>query len=396
MKLSKEIIIERYERTEERRAPYLLMTEQWEKMWKGDPGFGRTLAEMVNEGKEQVVLPIPFNVVNLSQRLLSPIPRINVPPADLAEKNSVERAELCEKWLAAFFKRINRDQKRNVMADVIWYALVRGRFALEIKWVKSQLPKLRQKTQLPISVRALDPVNVGSWAGPNYVEWVYHTYDTTLLEVLRRWTDLGKANRSGKFGAKLDQMDRKTGEGEDLTVCVIDFWYISEKDGSVWNAVLIDDEFAKEPIETDYPDLPIIVGRGDYGVNVGDEWDGVSILQPINGLWQYQCRLASQMATGLLWYFWPAILVSNENNNPVDDILVGPGITRTVPWGTKVDVINIQPDVRLAETVNGLVSSAVQQSTYPDVMYGQAPGSLQAGYGVSLLSHRGAGAPLIE
>jgi hypothetical protein len=363
------------------------MTEQWERMWQGDPGFGRTLAEMVNEGKEQVILPIPFNVVNLSQRLLSTTPRINVTPSSLSERTSVENAELCEKWLSAFLKRVNRDQKRNVMADIIWYALVRGRFALEVKWVKDQLPKLRQKTQLPISFRALDPVNVGSWSNANYVEWVYHTYDTSLLEVLRRWPELKKANPHGTLGTKLYQLDKKTGQGEDLSVCVIDFWYISEKDGSVWNAVLIDDEFAKEPMpEPAYSDLPIIVGRGDYGVNIGDEWDGLSILQPINGLWQYQCRLASQMATGLLWYFWPAIAVSNEFGANIDDIDVGPGVQTQVPWGTKIDVINIQPDVRLADTVNAVITSSVQQATYPDVMYGQAPGSLQAGYGVSLLS----------
>jgi hypothetical protein len=53
---------------------------------------------------------------------------------------------------------------------------------------------------------------------------------------------------------------------------------------------------------------------------------------------------------------------------------------------TKIDQIAPSPNVPLAQTVNGLVDGAIQQASFPGVLYGQAPGELQAGYGVSLLS----------
>lgn len=386
MKQSKELIVERYERSESSMAAYRQLAGEWEAMYRLDPGFSKSAKEMIAEGKEQIVLPTPFNVINLSQRLLSNKPRINCLTGDLMDKESVESAELREQWLTAFWKRISYDRHRNVINDANWFNLVRGRHVFDVRWVKKSLPKMLQKTMMPISVRALDPLTVGSWHNGTYLEWAYVKEETTLLEVLRKWPDLAKAPKDGRMGELIYQMDTDTGRGEDVKVDIVDYWYVSEEDGSVWNAVLVEDEFAKEPAKTLYPALPLVVGRGDYAVGLGEEWDGLSILHPLRGLWQYQCRLASQMATGLLWHFWPAIVIENENGAMIEDIQVGPGLTTPVPPGTRITPVAAEPNVPLANAVFTQIEGAGQQSTYPDVMYGQAPGSLQAGYGVSLLS----------
>jgi hypothetical protein len=132
--------------------------------------------------------------------------------------------------------------------------------------------------------------------------------------------------------------------------------------------------------------VPLIAFRGDFGVGLGDEFDGLSILHGIDGLWQYQCRLASQMATGLLWYFWPQFLVSNENGHNIEDVEVGPGRVEPVPPGTKVDQVTMNPNVPLAQAVYDQVAQHVHQSTYDPVMWGTAPAELKAGYGVALLT----------
>lgn len=386
MKLEKDVVLERFRRCEDSLAAYRNLADEWEAMYRLDPGFLKTQREMLAEGKERVVLPTPFNVINLSQRLLSNDPRINVMTGDLMDKEAVENAELKEQFLTAYWKRIAYDRHRNVLADAHWYNLVRGRHAFEVKWIQKALPKMLQKTMLPISVRALDPKNVGHWHNGIYTEWIYSVEETTIMEAVRKWPELRDAKANSEIARLIDQMDRKTGSGEDLEVEVIDFWYISEDDGSVWNCVIVEDEFAKQPARTLYPALPIVIGRGDYAVGLGEEWDGLSILHPLRGLWQYQCRLASQMATGLLWHFWPAIVVENESGAVVDDIQVGPGLTTPVPPGTRVNVIQAEPNVPLANAVFAQIEGVTQQSTYPEVMYGQAPGDLQAGYGVSLLS----------
>jgi hypothetical protein len=381
-----EYVLERVRRHDDSRAAYLTMADSWEKMWRGDAGFIKPLHQAILQGKEQVILPTPFNVVNLSQRLLSTTPRIDVIPQDIGNRKSVEYAEQCEKWLTAMWKRINQDQRRNVLSDAIWYALVRGRFVFEVKWIKDALPSRLKKTTFPILVRTLDPMNVGIHQGPYATEFAYHKYETTLLDVLHRWPDLRDTPRSTKLGSILTDYERNQKRTEDLKVNVIDYWCMDEQKGDIRNGIIVEDEWAKELKTTSYPIIPLIAGRGDYAVGIGDQYDGLSILHSIDGLWQYQCRLMSQMATGLLWYFWPQFLVSNENNLPVDDIEIAPGATTPVPFGTKVDQVTMNPNVPLAESIYAQIEGHVQQSTYPEVMYGQAPGELQAGYGVSLLS----------
>lgn len=379
-------ILDRVTRHDYERTAYKTKVLNWQRMWKLDPGFNEPLSQAILKGQEQVVTPTPFNVVNLSQRLLSTTPQVNVIPMDIASEESVGYSESCEKWLTAMWKRINFDQRKNVLADAVLDVLLCGRFAFEVKWIKQNLPPALKKTVFPILVRTLNPVEVGMSMGPYAPEFAYHMYTDTARNVVRRWPDLKNAEAGSKLRQVIDNMERNSQRTEDQEVCVIDYWAMDPETGAIHNAVMVEDEYALEYKVTKYPYIPIIVGKGDYAPHLGDAFDGLGILHSIDGLWQYDCRLKSQMATGLLWYFWPEFLVSNENNLPVDDIEIGPGRTEPVPYGTKVEQITMNPNVPLAEAVSTFVEGAIQQSTYPEVMYGQAPGDLQAGYGVSLLS----------
>lgn len=392
-----DIILDRYHRTERAKAGYLALADEYIAMWKLDAGFRLSDQDALLEGREQVTLPTPYNVINLSQRLLSNRPQITVTPSSLSDENSVKNAEKVDKWLQVFWERVNRDAKRNVLGEASWYMLTLGRVAFEVKWVKKKLPKLKQKTHLPISVRTLDPRNVGSWSNGLYTEWAYSKSRISLLEALRLYPEMWESAASdSNFSQLLSRYARGEMSGQDETVEVdlIDYWWIEpgedNEDGSVWNAIIVDDCFAVCPYETDYPDLPIIVGKGDYGVNVGDEFDGISILHPLRGLWQYHCRLSSQMATGLRFHFWPPILVKSSSGD-VADIEVGPGITTPLAPDDDVSVLRLEPNVPMAEVLYRQVDSAIQQATYPNVMYGQEPGSLQAGYGISLLTDAASG-----
>jgi hypothetical protein len=383
-----EFILDRVRRHEDSRQPYIQKANKWEKMYRLDPGFNRTLQQAVASGQEQVVLPTPFNAINLSQRLLSTSPRIDVIPLDPIDKNSVEYAEQCEKWLTAMWTEINAAHQRNILGDATWQVLALGRFALEIKWIKDEIPKRFRNQMLPIRIRTLEPRKVGIRRGPIVTEFAYYIEEEMpLLEVLREWKTLADdAPSDSKLYQLIEQQKRNNYKDEETTVRYIDYWQVDPEEGTVQNAVMVDDCYAKKLSDTDYPEIPIVVGRGDYAVGLGDDYDGLSILHPLEGLWEYECRLTSQMATALLWHFWPAITVQNEQGQPVEDIDISPGTTSPVPWGTKIDMHRIEPNVPLAQAVYNQIEQYVQQSTYPEVMYGQAPGDLQAGYGVSLLS----------
>lgn len=387
MELTLQHVLDRVDRTERANLGFRTLCDEYIQMYKGDAGFGRSLQEAIAQGQEQITTPAPFNTVNLALRLLASEPDINVVPAKINSDKYVQRAKQTEKFLGGVWKRNNMDTGRNILQDAEVNGLVLGRPVLDVRWIENSLPKNLKKRHFPIAIRTLDPRNVGYYDNSVYIEYVYHKYKMPIIDIIRRWPELSeKSDPKGRFSWLYRSWERKDSEFEDVECDVCDFWYIDEDKGDAWNCVTVDDDFAKEPVKTDYPGLPIMVGRGDYALGMGNDYDGMSILHPMRGLWQYECRLISQMATGVLHHFWPGGTIQNEYGNAPANLRTTPGRLTPVPWGTKIDFYKGEPDIPLAQTVYQQVESYIQQSTFPDVMYGKSPGDMAAGYGVSLLS----------
>lgn len=345
------------------------------------------LEEAISIRKEEVITPAPLNTVLLSQRLWAESPKIDMIPCVGEDAQRQEDTEAVERWLQAMWERTNWLQRRDVMHELKSQSLIRGRHAVEVKWISQEVP-LSRRSDFPILIRPLDPMNVGFHMGPYYMEYIYNTYQQSLLDTQQVYGEqLSKVSRNSELGRKMwDVSSGPDGwKHEDTQVKMVDFWYVNPKDGTIWNAVLCEDEFLVEPFETTYPDLPIITGRGDHAIYMEDEYDGLSILHGIDGLWQFECRMYSLLATGLLWYFWPGILITNESGYQPEDLDIGPGIIETAAAGTQVQMVQIDPNVPLAQTMQQSVQLMMQQSTYPEVLYGKSPGEVQAGYAVSML-----------
>lgn len=384
MKLTTEEIEARVKDTEAQRAGYTAAAATWEKMWTLQLFDKKPQDTLTREGREQVTLPTPYNVVHLARRLIASEPRIEVPSED-NESDDDDSADRRQRWLGAFWQRTNREQRRDLIADIAWQVLVRGRCVLEVKWVYEELPKRLKGNRLPVLVRTLDPLNVGIKTGPLYTEYAFHKYRQERGLAAQRYPNIKKSSIWRDNETRYNRYSGKASEVE-----VIDFWYC-DGDGAVWNAVVVDGIFAKQPKKTDYPDVPIVEGYGDSSPIEDEEFKSLSILAPIKDLWPYQCRLASQVGTGLLYYFWPAILVSNEMGQQVPDLDIRPGVTTPVPMGTKVEMVRGDVNVPLAQTMLQAVEGQIQQSTFPGVMYGEAPGQMSAGYGVSILADQARG-----
>lgn len=102
-------------------------------------------------------------------------------------------------------------------------------------------------------------------------------------------------------------------------------------------------------------------------------------------------RLESMKMTAVRWYYDPLITVQNMNGESVEDIKVGPGMTVPLPPDTKIEQVIATPNHQLIQFAMESLEKSVQEGTYPGVMFGQSPGSLQAGYGVSILSNAAEG-----
>ncbi|MBP8183352.1 MAG: hypothetical protein KAX88_04555, partial [Rhodoferax sp.] len=386
MKLTAEEIESHVLDTEKARAGYVIAADVWEKMWTLQLYDKTPKQVLLREGREQVTLPTPYNIVHLARRLIASEPQIEVPAED-NEHDDDDSADKRQRWLSAFWQRTNREQRRDIIADAAWQVLVRGRCVFEVKWIEDELPKRYKENRLPVLLRTLDPLNVGVKNGPLYTEYAYHKYRQERGLAAQRYPNLKK---SALWRER--EIDKRYGalSGVASEVEIVDYWYC-DGDGAVWNAVLCDGIFAKQPKKTPYPDIPIVEGYGDASPLEDEEFKSLSILHPIKDLWPYQCRLASQVGTGLLFYFWPAILVSNEMGQEVPDLDIRPGVTTPVPMGTKVEMVRGDVNVPLAQTMLTQIDAHIQQSTFPGVMYGQAPGQMSAGYGVSILADQARG-----
>jgi hypothetical protein len=376
MKLDVEEVQERVAIVEEERAEYNILAADWEALWRMDVWDTTWKDSLTQKGQEQVTLPTTFNTVNLAMRLFSNEPKIEV-PACHPSKDSDESASKRERWLKAMWSVVDYQQHRSVVSDLVWQSLVRGRHCVEVKWIKDSLPEKLKEKRFPILIRTLDPMNVGVRHGPMWIEYAFHKYRQPVTLALQRYPNLKRFD-----SIKGKMRNRKWLEEE---IEIVDYWYMGD-DGSIWNCVIADQEFVKKPAQTDYPDIPIIEGYGDSAPLPGETFKGLSILHPMKDLYRYQCRLASQLATGVLYYFWPMMVVQNDQGFEPSDFKVQPGQIIQQPQGTKIEQISPQPNVPLAQAVLGQIEGAIQQAGFPSVMYGQAPGDLQAGYGVSLLS----------
>lgn len=379
MALTLDEILARVRQSENELQEYRQTAIGWEKMWRLQPGFTKDWRQAVQEdGREQVITPDPMNIVSMGSRLIDDTPHIDVPPRSETD-DDIKRAAKVEKWLTAAWQYLCTNQGRNILEDAKWQALVRGCFCLEVLWVKDKYPKKMQKYKFPILVRTLDPLCVGIKRGPFYTEWAYHRYMKDMAWVRQEYPDVELSNAPGYH----DPLGIY-GKDNEQYVTVTDFWYTDEN-GEPWNTVLIEDRFGKEPEQmTGYPCIPIMEGYGDSAPTFDETGRRISILAPIDGLWQYKCRLTSLQATAVLWATWPFTTIQTEGGELPPDFQIRPGETEVVPAGTKID--HIVPPVNL-EVINSImtaVDASIQQSSFPAVMYGD-PSGIQSGFGVNTL-----------
>lgn len=372
-----EDVLRKVEEVEEEKGEYRRMALTWENMWRLK-GFEKSAAEAQQEGYEQISTPTPYNTVNLTCRLIADDPKVDCPARDPSQVE-IDISEKKERWLVAAWQLLGQQQRVNLVSNAKWQSAVRGLHAFEVKWIHDELPKTLKGKRFPILVRNLDPLNVGVKEGPLWTEYAYHRYEADPTDVQQRYP---------KYKKKQGYDDDRRGFKKKTTV--VDFWY-TDPDGAVWNCVVAEDEYIKKPQKTTYAFIPIVVGGADVSFSNRSSHRSLSILHPLMDIWPVENRLASMMLTNVRWYSDPHVMMQNEYGQELPNIDVKPGSTQQYPWGTKVEVLQFQPNTMLGQQMLEFNSKHIQESTFPGVMYGQAPGSLQAGYGVSILSNAAEG-----
>jgi hypothetical protein len=369
MRLTEQEILDLVGELEDERAEYVEMADAWEAMWLMS-AFKRTTKQAIMlDGEEQVTLPTPYNTVGLACRMIADDPTVLCPNSTV-EKDDDDAATVRQLFLTAMWQKSNRNHRGNVVANLKWQAFTLGRFSYEVLWVWDELTEQEQTDgELPILIRELDPRQCGVRHGPLHVEYAFHKVEKQIRWVRAMYPDV-------KLEVK--------GEDDNTKIEIVDFWW-RDKEGGIWNAVLVEDKFGMDPILTEYPDIPIIEGYGDSAPTAKESHRGLSILHPISNLWPYQCRLASKIATGILYYFNPIQVLKTKTGKSKRDIPVGSGELISLGQDDSFELVSPGVNMPLAEAMLGMVDSHISTSTFPQSMFGEEPGGVQAGYAINML-----------
>lgn len=373
MKHSLDYVLDHIDRLTLARREFVERANKWDRMWKLD-AWTETREEARSLGREQVTSPDPFNVVHLTERLIDTNVDIDVAPVDsTVEADKV--ADAIERWLMAAWKRISNDTNTNVIGDAWWMAALRGRSVFQLMWVEEKLPEFQRKFRLPFQVRVLDPRDCGFHDNGVYIDFCFHRSTITLAQARIQFPGVTFKTRDNRQ-ARQDE--------DEIEVVVNDCWWIDQDTGKVWNAVTVDDQFGIDPFETKYPDLPMFEFAFDKQPHGEEGHRTYSILRGLEETWPLMNSVLSQVATGMWWYFWPAIFIQNEMGEDINNIKVGPGTTNPLPMGTQVTRFDMAPNVPLAADLIERLDAKAQESTFTKILYGDA-GNLQAGFAVANL-----------
>ena len=383
MKLSVEEILDRVKRVKDTRVDG--RWAQCERMYNLDAGFPGTLSTDIMAGRERVISPRPKNTVNIAKWNVGTAPQVKIPPAGPGIDEG-RYADKCEQWLVAAWQRNNEQQQTNVIQNAFHTEFITGEHFFEVKWPdRSKSPKVLKDRLFPITVRALHPSAGGVWRGPDYVEYGFVNIDTTLIDVLQRYPDLkyyaGTSNTS-RFREKLRSYLRKDDMRGGDKVELLEIYWVGMNDGAIWGALLVDDVFALEPKESEYPLVPFVSGSGN---------NNESLLAASDGLWQAECRLMSYFQTAVMHNAFVNYLYQSETGEPMPDIDWGKGGITQIPVGSKVDPMVPNINVPVFQAMLGIYGQMLDQSSFPGVTSGQVSGSVQAGYAIQNLQESAIG-----
>jgi hypothetical protein len=374
MKLDAGEIVQLVDETEQKRNSWAKAANVWESDWYGARYSDTALDHQEIDGIKAVVTPDAFNIVQLLLRFVAGEQRVEVPSLSVKEDDE-DRSEIMEEWTVAFDQESNRQQGRNHINDMTLQSGVLARGATQVVWVGDLHKKQKITNRLPILRLTRDPRNVGIGRGAFGVNYAYHKYNTSRSYISEMYPSFKLPSEpEGRIVQGVLNEKHK----------VIDYYY--RHNGAIWHGVVIDKEFAKNPVQTDYPEIPFVEHYAD-GAPFDDELGrSLSILHPVHELIKMKSDIMSKVATGLMYHYDPVIIFKNV---PEDlKLEVGPGANVYLSGDQSMEPFSPAPNVPMAQALLAMIQQGIDQATFPGVTYGDAPGGVNAGFALQSLSQQ--------
>lgn len=231
---------------------------------------------------------------------------------------------------------------------------------------------LRGTEEYPIKFFTPDPreiFRVMSAGRPIYVVQKYQRYVMSLREEMENWYLDGEAKIH-----HMPSFTDESGKAKDDTelVEVVEYWDERQR------GFRIDGEWILNT-ENLYGLIPYAFWDCSPTPINDRNWEARPILASSENALKNEAYLLSMLQTGAEFYFFPQVLVQDENNTALT-LRAEPGMMQSLAPNAKVTVLNPLPAVGVLQAMLTSFVAEIARNTLPEMMWGQPPSPARTGY----------------
>ncbi len=339
---------------------------------------------------ENVVVGTPHHEVNLACDILAAGKYNIVVPPRAETKKDKERADKVERWLLGLWYRNQKETRRNVIADLAWHGAVRGWLVLKVLYDQKRVERKSEEYEedgkkgtrevvavgrrCPLIITARNPYHIFPEITPEGVRSVVEVYKRTARDVKASWPNLDLATPEG------------TAYEPDQEVEWVEYWdekyrcYLCDGKPVLPGGGVVAHGYGFIPYAIQFW-RPVPVPSGEHM--------GLGLLYGVKDLVKNVNVLMTEIATAVTEYIDTAWMVWTSKEGYRLDLRRGATNVLNPEGGEHLAPIqraNLPPDVQYLLSI---YRQYIDLGLFPQVMAGQPPGGVTAGYAISLLTHGG-------
>lgn len=328
------------------------------------------------ENEHLSVINLPTDIIDMAvTMIINESPNIEV-LSHKESKTAVDKQNKVERLLVGAYYINTIVQGVDPIYDATLNQLLYGWGVLRALWDIDREKMLDKKDgfvadyMFPILVQSISPYYVYPVPGGKFERWRAVVF----------LADRQKAEIEDEWGIKIEPQAAGDDEPiqefyDDTLLEYVDYW--CWHDDKIYNAVLADGEFVKEPQEMEeYEGLPYEVFFAREGPDkTAGEHVGLSFLYTVLEPIKEMELLANRELRSIELYADPPIVTKKNQDSPSIDVQTGPGARIEIETGEDVFYLQWQgnsPDVRAAKD---FWSKLAQQFSFPDIFSGVVGGT---------------------
>lgn len=325
--------------------------------------------DVADDGPVQVTRPILSRAIIERFRQMIPVDvrsvTHNVMPRAQTDSEEAACTKL-ERYLRGLDARYQWEAQRNIDRDALWWYLFRGRVVYE----QRLRPEFAGTNRFPIDQIVDDPYDIFTIRGRRGLLWYtkeYYAYGRELRRDLA-----GKASEMPEAARLyLDDLD------DTDEVCCTE--YVDDE----YYALVLGEDHLVMSRKHGYGFVPAAEARCMDTPMASQEWASQSVIAPVTEHIRQLYTLASKIATGVNFAYFPMMYYISADGTPVVFDPSNPGVLKPRAPDSRVEVIPVTLNSQIIAQLMAFFKGDISLMTLPETAFGSEPKSLESGFAIS-------------